>query len=103
MLVHSIHEANYTPSPEGVKFARLYASENLVVAHIILAPHQTLAAHKVPGDACLFILEGTPDITLGTEKRTCSAGQLIESPKNIEKILANPTNAPARIMVIREM
>lgn len=103
-MKHShIDNAEYSVSQDGVKFTRLYASNKVVVAHIILAPGQIMAPHSVPGDACIYVMEGEPEIALGDEKGIFPAGSVIESPKNIEKTLSNPGSTPATVMIVREM
>ena len=103
-MKHShIDNVEYLVSPEGVKFTRLYISNKVVVAHIILTPGQTMASHSVPGDACLYVLEGMPEITIGDENGIFSPGSVIESPKNIEKALSNPGSTTATVMIVREM
>ena len=103
-MKHShIDNAEYSVSPEGIKFTRLYVSSNVVVAHIILAPGQILAPHSVPGDACIYVLTGKPEIALGDEKGLFPPGSVIESPKNIEKTLSNPGTTTATVMIIREI
>jgi len=103
MKTITIHDPEYTVSPSGVRFARLFAGEKSVVAHVILEPGQTLPPHNVPGHANLFVLEGNPTISIGDETANFGPGTLIESPANIDKELSNHSKDIARILVIREM
>lgn len=98
-----IDTAEYTVSPSGVQFARLFASDKSVVAHIVIGPGLTLPPHNVPGHASLYVLEGNPTITIGEERETFGPGTLIESPANIDKELSNHGEEVARLLVIREM
>ncbi len=103
MKTTNINSAEYTVAPSGVRFARLFASEKSVVAHIILEPGQTLPPHNVPGHASLYVLEGSPTITIGSETEIYTAGTLVESPADIDKTLSNNGDTTARLLVIREL
>ncbi|HHZ20373.1 MAG TPA: cupin domain-containing protein [Firmicutes bacterium] len=48
---------------------------------------EEISAHSSPGDAMVYILDGTAEITIGEEKFTVSKGQTIVMPAGIPHAL----------------
>ena len=48
---------------------------------------EEISSHASAGDAMVTILEGTAEITIGTEKHRVQAGEAILMPKNIHHAL----------------
>lgn len=84
-----------------VDVRQLYDKPEAQAMHITLQPGEKLKPHITPVDVFFFVLEGTPDIMVGDEKRTIPTGILVESPKGIVHCLYNELDLPARIMVLK--
>jgi quercetin dioxygenase-like cupin family protein len=88
-------------TPHKVDVRPLYDKPEVQVMHITLQPGEQLKPHLTPVDVFFFVLEGSPDILVGDERKTIPTGILVESPKNIVHCLYNSSDDQARIMVVK--
>jgi uncharacterized cupin superfamily protein len=49
----------------------------------------------------MYILEGEPIIEIGSERKVCPAGTLVESPKGIPHAIINPSEEIIRLLVMK--
>lgn len=81
---------------------RLYDYPHLTVVHMAFQPGQEIPMHTVPGNVAFYILEGTPTIIKGEEKRVCNPDELIDSPAGDAHAIKNESDKPARVLVIKQ-
>jgi mannose-6-phosphate isomerase-like protein (cupin superfamily) len=62
---------------------------------------QSLKPHITPVDVFFYVLEGTPDIMVGTETVTVEPDSLIESPKDIIHCIYNNSDSDIRVLVVK--
>ena len=48
---------------------------------------EAISAHSASGDALVYILDGVAEITIGSDKVTAKAGDVVVMPKNIPHAL----------------
>ncbi len=81
---------------EPVMFAELVGYEEGRVVSRTLSQNPTLSltlfafpkgeeigTHSAPGDAMVYILDGTAEVTIGDKNVTVNAGEVVVMPKNI--------------------
>lgn len=86
---------------EGIEGRRLYDLEEGQIIHMSIAPGCTLATHVTPVNVAMYILEGEPIIEIGSERKICPAGTIIESPKDIPHGIQNPSEETVRLLVMK--
>ena len=101
MIVKSVKDAPLQQNPHKVEVPRLYDYDNAQTMHITLLAGESLKPHITPVDVFFYILEGTPEIQVGDEKRTVEKDSLVESPKDIVHCIANKSGLVARILVVK--
>lgn len=85
----------------GIEGRRLYDMEEGQIIHMTIAAGCTLASHVTPVNVAMYVLEGEPIIEIGSEKRVCVAGTMIESPKDIPHGIQNPSMETVRLLVMK--
>ncbi|MBN8705306.1 MAG: cupin domain-containing protein [Bacteroidetes bacterium] len=101
MKITVVTETPIVETPHKLDVRKLYDNDSAQVMHITLQPGEALKPHITPVDVFFYILEGTPDVTVGDEKIQVNADSLVESPKNIVHFLTNNSTAVARILVVK--
>ncbi len=79
----------------------IYNKDSAQVVHMQLNPRQSLKPHITPVDVFFFVIEGTPDVLIGEEKKRVETNNLVESPKNIVHCIYNNTDSIVRILVVK--
>ncbi len=85
----------------GIEGRRLYDMPEAEIIHMTIDPGCTLASHITPVNVAMYILEGEPIIEIGSEKKICPAGTMIESPKDIPHGIKNPSEETVRLLVMK--
>jgi len=79
----------------------LYNKDSAQAVHMQLNPGESLKPHITPVDVFFFVIEGTPDVLVGEEKKRIETNCLVESPKDIVHCIYNNTDAIVRILVVK--
>ncbi|HPS39927.1 MAG TPA: cupin domain-containing protein [Candidatus Cloacimonadota bacterium] len=85
----------------GIQGRNLYDLPEAQIVHMTIEPGKTLFTHTTSVNVAMFILEGEPIIEIGDESRSCPAGTMIESPKNIPHGIKNPSEETVRLLVMK--
>ncbi len=85
----------------GIEGRRLYDLPEGQIIHMSVEAGNTLPAHKTPVNVVFYILEGEPIIEIGSERKVCPAGTLVESPKDIPHAIMNPSEETVRLLVMK--
>ncbi len=101
MKIVDVRKTQPMPNPHKIKAVRLYDSDHAQCIHLTLDAGESLIAHITPVDVFFYVLEGNPTISIGEEKQSVCADNLVESPANIPHCIYNETDAPARILVVK--
>jgi len=99
-----ITRVNETPIKETVHkidVREIYNKESAQAMHIKLEAGESLKPHITPVDVFFYVLEGTPEISVGKEKQTAEANCLVESPKDIPHCISNNSDKEVRILVVK--
>jgi quercetin dioxygenase-like cupin family protein len=99
-----ITKVSDTPIKENVHKVdarMLYNNESAQAVHMQLNPGQSLKPHITPVDVFFFVIEGTPDVLIGEEKKRIETNSLVESPKDIVHCIYNNTDEIIRILVVK--
>jgi len=59
----------------------IYNNESAQAVHMQLNPGESLKPHITPVDVFFFVIEGTPDVLIGEEKKRVETNSLVESPR----------------------
>jgi mannose-6-phosphate isomerase-like protein (cupin superfamily) len=98
MIITKVKE---TQKADTLDVRSIYNHENAQVAHLHLEAGQSLKPHITPVDVFFYVLEGTPDIMVGTETVTVEPDSLIESPKDIIHCIYNNSDSDIRVLVVK--
>jgi len=101
MKIVNALQAPAAENPHKVNAAPLLSTEHAMVVHITLLAGEHLRRHITPVDIFFYVLEGSPIIEIGDEKRQVDADSLVESPAGIPHCLYNETQKQARILVVK--
>ncbi len=101
MNIIKVADAVITDTPHKMDVRRLYDKESAQAVHITLKAGDALKPHITPVDVFFYVLEGTPEIQVGDEKRVVPKDCLVESPKDIVHCLYNNSETTARILVVK--
>lgn len=101
MNIIKVKEQPVKETPHKVDVRKLYDQDNAQAMHITLQPGESLKPHKTPVDVFFYILEGTPDVTVGDEIVAVDKDSLVESPKDVVHCLSNNSGSAARILVVK--
>ncbi|MDF2876112.1 MAG: Cupin domain protein [Sporomusa sp.] len=69
--------------PGKVVSLTLSQNKTLSMTLFAFAQGEAISTHSAPGDAMVHILDGRADITIGDEKITATAGQVVVMPADI--------------------
>ncbi len=101
MKIIKVSETPIKENPHKVDARMLYNNESAQAVHMQLNPGESLKPHITPVDVFFFVIEGTPDVLIGEEKKRIETNSLVESPKDIVHCIYNNTDAIARILVVK--
>ncbi|MEI6796925.1 MAG: cupin domain-containing protein [Methanomassiliicoccales archaeon] len=88
-------------NPHNVSVRAAYDSEHAQIMHITLEPGQAMKWHVTPVDVVFYVLEGKVKIGIGEEEEEATAGTLVESPRGIKHMLANPFQERTSFLVMK--
>lgn len=101
MKITIVNETQIVETPHKLDVRKLYDKDSAQAVHITLQPGEALKPHITPVDVFFYILEGTPEVLIGEEKKQVQADCLVESPKDIVHCLYNNSKELARVLVVK--
>ncbi|NOX86836.1 MAG: cupin domain-containing protein [Chlorobi bacterium] len=101
MKIIKVSDTPTKENPHNVDARMLYDKNSAQAVHIQLNPGESLKPHITPVDVFFFVIEGTPDILVGEEKRKVEENSLVESPKDIVHCIYNYGDEIVRILVVK--
>ena len=101
MNIIKVTETPIKENPHKVDARMLYDKDSAQAVHIQLNPGESLKPHITPVDVFFFVIEGTPDVLIGEEKKRIEINSLVESPKDIVHCIYNNTDSVVRILVVK--
>ena len=101
MKISKVAETPIKDTPHKVDARMLYDKDSAQAVHIQLNPGESLKPHITPVDVFFFVIEGTPDVLIGEEKKRVEANSLVESPKDIVHCIYNNSDAAVRVLVVK--
>ena len=88
-------------NPDKVAKVDLASSKHLICGLNCFEPGQVQKAHAHPGaDKLYHVLEGSGEFSVGQEKRTLSAGDLLYVPENLEHGVVNTGQKRLVVMIV---
>jgi mannose-6-phosphate isomerase-like protein (cupin superfamily) len=101
MKITQVKDTPINENPHKVDARKLYDKDSAQAVHIILNPGESLKPHITPVDVFFFVIEGTPEILVGDQKKLVQPDSLVESPKEIVHCRYNNSNKIVRILVVK--
>ena len=101
MKIIKVTETPIKENPHKVDARMLYNKDSAQAVHMQLNPGESLKPHITPVDVFFFVIEGTPDVLIGEEKKRVETNSLVESPKDIVHCIYNNTDSTVRILVVK--
>jgi len=101
MKIIKVAETPIKENPHKVDARMLYDKGSAQAVHIQFNPGESLKPHITPVDVFFFVIEGTPDVLIGEEKKRIETNSLVESPKDIVHCIYNNTDSIVRILVVK--
>ena len=101
MKISKVAETPIRETPHKVDARMLYDKDSAQAVHIQLNPGESLKPHITPVDVFFFVIEGSPDVLVGEEKRKVEVNSLVESPKDIVHCIYNNSDEIVRVLVVK--
>ncbi|NOX46279.1 MAG: cupin domain-containing protein [Chlorobi bacterium] len=101
MKITKVKDTPIKENVHKVDARMLYNNDSAQAVHMQLNPGESLKPHITPVDVFFFVIEGTPDVLIGEEKKRIETNSLVESPMNIVHCIYNNTDAIVRILVVK--
>ncbi len=101
MKISKVTETPIKETPHKVDARMLYDKDSAQAVHIQLNAGESLKPHITPVDVFFFVIEGTPDVLVGEEKRKVEVNSLVESPKDIVHCIYNNSDEVVRVLVVK--
>ena len=101
MKISKVAETPIKETPHKIDARMLYDRDSAQAVHIRLNPGESLKPHITPVDVFFFVIEGSPDVLVGEEKRKVEENSLVESPKDIVHCIYNNSNEIVRVLVVK--
>ncbi|RLD82449.1 MAG: cupin domain-containing protein [Bacteroidetes bacterium] len=101
MNITAVSETPIKENVHQVDARMIYNKESAQAVHMQLNPGQSLKPHITPVDVFFFVIEGTPDVLVGEEKKRVETNSLVESPRDIVHCIYNNTDSIVRILVVK--
>jgi quercetin dioxygenase-like cupin family protein len=101
MITRNWHHLEPFHNQNGVEGRRLYDMTEGQIIHMNIDPGSKLPSHITPVNVAMYVLEGEPIIEIGSERKVCPAGTMVESPKDIPHAIFNPSEETVRLLVMK--
>ena len=101
MKISKVAETPIKETPHKIDARMLYDKDSAQAVHIRLNPGESLKPHITPVDVFFFVIEGSPDVLVGEEKRKVEVNSLVESPKDIVHCIYNNSKEIVRVLVVK--
>jgi quercetin dioxygenase-like cupin family protein len=101
VITHSIKGEVFFRHTAQVDVIELYDKPEAQILHMCIVPGGELKSHITPVDVAMYILEGEPTIMIGDERKVCTPGTMIESPKDIPHAIQNPSEETVKLLVMK--
>lgn len=101
MKIIQVKDTPINVNPHKVDARKLYDKDSAQAVHITLNPGESLKPHITPVDVFFFVIEGTPEVLVGEEKKRVEPNSIVESPKDIVHCMYNNTDSIVRILVVK--
>ncbi len=101
MKISKVKETPVKETPHKIDARMLYDKDSAQAVHIRLNPGESLKPHITPVDVFFFVIEGSPDVLVGEEKRKVEENSLVESPKDIVHCIYNNSKEIVRVLVVK--
>ncbi len=90
-----------TYQPDKMAKVDVASSKHLICGLNCFEPGQLQKAHAHKGaDKLYVVVEGSGEFTVGAEKRTLSAGELLYVPENLEHGVANTGKGRLSVLIV---
>ena len=90
-----------TYQPDKMAKVDVASSKHLICGLNCFEPGQVQKAHAHSGaDKLYVVVEGSGEFTVGAEKRTLSAGELLYVPENLEHGVANTGTGRLSVLIV---
>ena len=87
--------------PEKMAKVDIASSKHLICGLNCFEPGQTQKAHAHKGaDKLYVVLEGEGEFSVGTEKRTLKAGELLYVPEDVDHGVVNSSSARLSVLIV---
>ena len=104
MKITKLSDTPIKENPHKVDVRMIYNNESAQAVHMQLNPGESLRPHITPVDVFFFVIEGTPDVLIGEEKKRVFPQEHLwgkeltyeEERKRGGKKLRRKTASPAR-------
>ncbi len=101
MKITTVSETPVKKNVHQVDARMLYDNNSAQAVHMRLNPGESLKPHITPVDVFFFVIEGTPDVLIGQDKKRVDVNSLVESPKDIVHCIYNNSDSIVRILVVK--
>jgi len=101
MKVFSYRSVDPVVRTDTVDGRRFYEGDTVQIAHIEILPGGVLEKHETPGDAVLYVLQGTAKVIIDNQEQVIQQDELVEFPKNTPHEVINISQKKLRVLVIR--
>lgn len=101
MNIVEVRKMGTKDTPHKVDVRPLFSNRHIDTVHITLEPGESLRKHITPVDVLFYVLEGHPTFEIGEENVAVGPDSLVESPARIPHMIANASDARARILVLK--
>lgn len=79
----------------------LFSRKDIDVIHLQLEPGKMLSKVTIATDAFFFVLEGSPEISVGDETQATEAQTLVFCPGGSAHCISNPGKEQSRILILK--
>ncbi|MBN2509490.1 MAG: cupin domain-containing protein [Spirochaetales bacterium] len=86
---------------KAVSARKILVKDEVETVHLEIAPGGALPLHTTPVEVFFYVLEGSGEIEIGSERVRVDADTLVESPKMIPHGLYNTGDTPFRVLVVK--
>ncbi|WP_221056352.1 cupin domain-containing protein [Methanoculleus chikugoensis] len=101
MKIVDVAKVPISETPHHVDARKVYDTEHANAVVITLAPGESLKKHITPVDVFFYVLEGTGIVEIGDERAEVGKDHLVDSPAKIPHRLANESERPFRVLVVK--
>lgn len=96
-----LEELPMITSPRGPKIRKVFSTDDIAFANIVLGPGEVLPSHKTPVDVLFYVHSGSGYVNIGDENIEASCGDFVPSPKNIPHGLKATDDDSFSVFVIK--